>query len=123
GLFDFSSTTGTRVLAVLAAEGSTPFVGAWLRERVAPIAPPAFTSRRPAENTWNACAAWALGHAYVASTDPTFLQSYTAIMDELERRDGDRDGALGRDRSFREAETAATFYYALAVDALVVDGH
>jgi len=123
GLFDFSSTTGTRVLAVLAAEGSTPFVGAWLRERVAPIAPPAFTARRQDENTWNACAAWALGHAYVASTDPTFLQSYTSIMDELARRDGDRDGALGRDPSFSEPETAATFYYALAVDALVVDGH
>ena len=122
GLFDFSSTTGTRVLAVLAAEGNTPFVGAWLRERVAPIAPPAFTARRLDENTWNACAAWALGHAYVASTDPVFLQSYTAIVDELERRDGDRDGGLGRDRSFGEAETAATFYYALAVDALVVDG-
>jgi hypothetical protein len=122
GLFDFSSTTGTRVLAVLAAEGNTPFVGAWLRERVVPIAPPTFTARRQDENTWNACAAWGLGQAYVASTDPILLQSYTEIMDELERRDGDRDGALGRDRTFREAETPATFYYALAVDALVVDG-
>jgi hypothetical protein len=122
GLFDFSSTTATRVLAVLAAEGNTPFVGAWLRERVAPLAPPGFTTRRQDENTWNACAAWALGHAYVASTDPIFMQAYTEIMDELERRDGDRDGALGRDRSVREAETPATFYYALAVDALVVDG-
>jgi hypothetical protein len=122
GLFDFSSTTGTRVLAVLAAEGNTPFVGAWLRERVAPIAPPSFTSRRQDENTWNACAAWALGQAYLASTDPVFMQSYTEIMDELERRDGDRDGALGRDRTFRDGETAATFYYALAVDALVADG-
>jgi len=82
----------------------------------------AFTARRQDENTWNACTAWAVGHAYVASTDPAFLEAYTAIMDELERRDGDRDGALGRDRTFREAETAATFYYALAVDALVVDG-
>jgi hypothetical protein len=122
GLFDFSSTSGTRVLAVLAAEGNTPFVGAWLRERVAPLAPAGFVTRRQDENTWNACAAWALGHAYVASTDPVFLQSYTEIMDELERRDGDRDGALGRDRTFREAETSATFYYALAIDALVVDG-
>ena len=69
-----------------------------------------------------ACVAWALGHAYVASTDSAFMEGYTEIMDELERRDGDRDGALGRDRAFREAETAATFYYALAIDALVVDG-
>jgi hypothetical protein len=122
GLFDFSSTTATRVLAVLAAEGNTPFVGAWLRERVVPIVPATFTSRRQDENTWNACAAWAVGQAYVASTDPTLMQAYTDIMDELERRDGDRDAALGRDRTFREAETAATFYYALAVDALVVDG-
>ena len=123
GLFDFSSTTATRVLAVLAAEGNTPFVGAWLRERVATIAPPAFVARKQDENTWNACAAWALGQAYVVSTDPVFMQAYTDLVDELERRDGDRDGALGRDRTFREPETAATFYYALAVDALVVEGH
>jgi hypothetical protein len=121
GLFDFSSTTATRVLAVIAAEGNTPFVGAWLRERVSPIAPPGFVARRQDENTWNACTAWALGHAYVIATDPVFMQAYTEIMDELERRDGDRDGALGRDRTFRDAETAATFYYALAVDALVPD--
>jgi hypothetical protein len=122
GLFDFSSTTGTRVLAVIAAEGNTPFVGAWLRERVVPITPPSFVTRRQEENTWNACAAWALGHAYVVSTDPAFMQAYSEIMDELERRDGDRDGALGRDRAFRDPETATTFYYALAVDALVLDG-
>jgi hypothetical protein len=119
GLFDFSATTATRVLAVMAAEGSTPFVGAWLRERVAAAAPAGFVPRRLDENTWNACAAWALGRAYVVSTDPVFMQSYNEIMDELERRDGDRDGGLGRDRSAREPETLPTFYYALAVDALV----
>src|SRR5205823_8254629 len=31
GLFDFSSTTANRVMAVLSGEGATPFVGAWLR--------------------------------------------------------------------------------------------
>jgi hypothetical protein len=122
GLFDFSSTTATRVLAVLAAEGNTPFVGAWLRERVAPVVPHAFVPRPRDENTWNACAAWALGQAYVVSTDEAFMESYTAILDELERRDGDRDGALPRDRTIHDAETPATFYYALAVDALVPDG-
>jgi hypothetical protein len=119
GLFDFSSTTATRVLAVMTAEGSTPFVGAWLRERVAASAPGGFVPRRIDENTWNACAAWALGRAYVVSTDPVFMQSYSDVMDELERRDGDRDGALSRDRTVREPETLPTFYYALAVDALV----
>jgi hypothetical protein len=118
-LFDFSSTTATRVLAVMAAEGSTPFVGAWLRERVGSSVPAAFIPRRLDENTWNACAAWALGRAYVVSTDPVFMRAYTELMDELERRDPDRDGALGRDRSVRGPETTATFYYALAVDALV----
>jgi hypothetical protein len=122
GLFDFSSTTGSRVRAVIAAEGNTPFVGAWLRERVAPIVPAAFVARRQDENTWNAAAAWALGQAYVVATDPAFMRAYTELMDELERRDGDRDGALGRDRTVREAETAATFYFARAVDALVLDG-
>jgi len=119
GLFDFSSTTATRILAVIAAEGPTPFVGAWLRERVAALVPHGFTSRRLDENTWNACAAWALGRAYVISTDPTFMQAYSDTMDELERRDADRDGALARDKTVRAAETAATFYYSLAVDALV----
>jgi hypothetical protein len=119
GLFDFSSTTATRILAVIAAEGPTPFVGAWLRERVAALVPHGFTSRRLDENTWNACAAWALGRAYVISTDPTFMQAYSDTMDELERRDADRDGALARDKTVRAPETAATFYYSLAVDALV----
>lgn len=123
GLFDFSSTTATRILAVMASEGSTPFVGAWLRERVASAAPLGFVPRRIDENTWNACAAWALGRAYVVSTDPQFMQSYNELMDELERRDGDRDGALSRDRTVREPETLATFYYALAVDALVTPEH
>ena len=119
GLFDFSSTTATRVMAIAAAEGTTPFLGAWLRERVAAIVPPSFVPRRFDENTWNACAAWALGRAYVISTDPVFLQAHSEIIDELERRDGDRDGAIGRDRASKSAETAATFYYALAVDSLV----
>ena len=124
GLFDFSSTTATRVLAIIAAEGNTPFVGAWLRERVA-----RHRARRPSwRGGWTRtpgtpASAWALGRAYVVSTDPMFLQAYTEIMDELERRDGDRDGALGRDRSIREPETAATFYYALAVDALITGEH
>jgi hypothetical protein len=119
GLFDFSSTTATRVLAVMAAEGNTPFVGAWLRERVAAGAPKGFIARRMDENTWNACAAWALGRAYVVSTDRRLLESYSEVMDEIEHRDSDRDGAIGRDRTVRVPETAATFYYALAVDALV----
>ncbi len=123
GLFDFSSTTGTRVLAVLAAEGNTPFVGAWLRERIAACAPNGFQPRALDENTWNACAAWALGRAYVVSTDRVFLEAYSELVDELERRDRDRDGALGRDRTVQVAEVAPTFYYALAVDALVpLDG-
>ncbi len=81
--------------------------------------PTGFLSRRLDENTWNACAAWALGRAYVVSTDPVFMQAYSDTMDELERRDSDRDGALPRDKTVRVPETAATFYYALAVDALV----
>ena len=63
--------------------------------------------------------AWALGRAYAIATDPVFLEAYTTILDEIERRDSDRDGALGRDRTVRAAEVTPTFYYALAVDALV----
>jgi hypothetical protein len=116
GLFDFSSTTATRVLAVLAGEGATPFVGAWLRERVAAGAPRTFMRRPMDENTWNACTATALGRAFVVSTDSTFFDAHQAIMAELDRRSG--DGGLGRQPGFA-AETSATFYYALAVDALV----
>src|SRR5262249_38761891 len=94
-------------------------VGAWLRERVAGGLPAAFIARRQDENVWNACVAWALGRAYVVATDRRFLESYSELMDELERRDTDRDGALGHDRAVRRPRTAATFYYSVAVDALV----
>ncbi|HVV16714.1 MAG TPA: hypothetical protein VHH90_05865 [Polyangia bacterium] len=122
GLFDFSSTTATRILAVMAAEGSTPFVGAWLRERIAATVPSGFTPRRLDQNAWNASVAWALGRAYAVSTDPVFLDAYTAILDELGRRDPDRDGAIGRDAAPAAAEVMPTFTYALAVDGLVAPG-
>jgi hypothetical protein len=116
GLFDFSSTTATRVLAVLSAEGATPFVGAWLRERVAAATPRALVPRPLDEHTWNAVVATALGRAFVVSTDPTFLDAHQAILAVLGQRG--IDGGLGRGPGFPN-ETAATFYYALAVDSLV----
>jgi hypothetical protein len=115
-LFDFSSTAATRVMAVLSGEGATPFVGAWLRERVSAGAPSGFVSRPMDENTWNACVAVALGRAFATSTDEKFLAPYQAIMSELDRRL--ENGALGRAPGFPD-ETNATFYYALAIDALV----
>jgi hypothetical protein len=122
-LFDFSSTTATRVLAILASEGNTPFVGAWLRERVVAAVPGGFTARRRDENCWNACVAAVLGRAYVVSTDPMFLETYRAICAEIARRDGAMGGALGREGRDGGAapgpDTLATFYYALATDALV----
>jgi len=122
-LFDFSSTTATRVLAILASEGNTPFVGAWLRERVVAAVPGGFTPRGRDENCWNACAAALLGRAYVISTDPMFLDTYRQITAELSRRDGAAGGALGREGSGGGVapgpDTLATFYYALATDSLV----
>jgi len=115
GLFDFSSTTATRIMAVLSGEGATPFVGAWLRERVAAGSPTGFVPRPMDENTWNACAAVGLGRAFVISTDERFFDAHQAIMAELDTRL--EDGALGR--AGLSSETSATFYYALAVDALV----
>jgi hypothetical protein len=116
GLFDFSCTTGTRILATIAAEGTTPFVGAWLRERVLPIIPNGFVNRPSDENIWNACAAVALGHAFNVSTESAFLTAYLAVMDELELRV--ENGALGRSSGF-PAETLATFYYAMAAHAIL----
>jgi hypothetical protein len=121
-LFDFSSTTATRVLAILSSEGNTPFVGAWLRERVVSAIPQAFGSRARDENCWNACVAALLGRAYVISTETIFLDAYRTICAELARRDGQTDGGLGRESGLRGApgpDTFATFYYALAADALV----
>jgi hypothetical protein len=118
GLFDFSSTTATRVLAVLAAEGATPFTGAWLRERVAPAIPPGFTSRPLDENCWNGCVAAAMGRAYVVSTDPVFLRAHQTVMTTLESRVRSMSGTLGRQAGF-EDETGPTFYYGLALDAMV----
>jgi hypothetical protein len=111
GLFDFSCTTATRVLAVIGAEGPIPFVGAWLRERVAPAVPPGLVARPMDENTWNSCAAATLGYAFSVSTDPTFFDAYKSVMDELDLRA--ENGALGRMSGY-SAETAATFYYAMA---------
>ena len=119
GLFDFSCTTATRVLAVVGAEGPTPFIGAWLRERVASAVARTFVPRPMDENTWNACAAIAAGRAYAASTDLAFFEAHGAILSELDRR-AER-GVLGRQPGFA-AETAATFYYAMAVDAPLAKG-
>jgi hypothetical protein len=119
GLFDFSCTTATRVLAVVGAEGPTPFVGAWLRERVAPAVARGFVARPMDENTWNACAAIASGRAYAVSTDPGFFEVHGAILSELDRRA--EGGALGRQPGF-SAETSPIFYYAMAVDAPLAKG-
>ena len=116
GLFDFSCTTATRVLAVIGAEGPIPFVGAWLRERVAPAVPQSFVARPMDENTWNCCAAASLGYAFSISTDPAFFDSYMTLMDELGRRAG--NGALGR-MAGHVAETSATFYYAMAATSIL----
>jgi hypothetical protein len=116
GLFDFSCTTATRVLAVIGAEGPIPFVGAWLRERVAPAVPQSFVSRPMDENTWNACAAATLGYAFSISTDPTFFDAYKLLMDELDLRA--EVGVLGRMTGL-SAETAATFYYAMATASIL----
>lgn len=122
-LFDFSSTSATRVLAVMAAEGTTPFVGAWLRDRVAPNVPRGFLPRPLDESTWNASVAWALGRAYVVSTDPVFLNAFNQIMRELERRaTAGEGGGPSREATVRGAQTASTastFYFGLAVDALL----
>ncbi len=115
GLFDFSSSTATRILAVVGAEGATPFVGAWLRERVAPMAPKALIPRATEENSWNACVAACLGRSFVVATDPSLLRSYDRLMAELESR-GDK-GGLGRAPGFPD-ETRATFYYGLALDSV-----
>jgi hypothetical protein len=116
GLFDFSCTTATRVLAVIGAEGPIPFVGAWLRERVAGALPQAFVPRPMDENTWNACAAATLGYAFSISTDTAFFDAYKALMDELDLRA--EVGALGRTTGF-SAESSSTFYYAMATASIL----
>jgi hypothetical protein len=116
GLFDFSCTTATRVMAVVGAEGPIPFVGAWLRERVAPAVPQNFVSRPLDENTWNACAAASLGYAFSISTEASFFEAYKTLMDELDDRA--ENGALGRMPGY-SAETAATFYYAMATASIL----
>ncbi|MBC8132610.1 MAG: hypothetical protein H7X95_06485 [Deltaproteobacteria bacterium] len=122
-LFDFSSTIATRVSAIISSEGNTPFVGAWLRERVVSAIPMGFATRARDENCWNACVAAVMGRAYVVSTDPVFLERHRIICSELARRDTASDAGLGRGGALVGAmpgpDTLATFYYALATDALV----
>jgi len=116
GLFDFSSTTATRVLAVIGAEGPIPFVGAWLRERVAAAIPRALVPRPMDENTWNSCVAATLGYAFSVSTDQPFFDAYKLLMDELDKRA--ENGVMGR-KAGHAAETAATFYYAMATASIL----
>ena len=116
-LFDFSSTTAMRVLAIVASEGNTPFVGAWLRERVASAIPPGFVKRNRDESCWNGSVAALLGRAYVISTEGRFLEAYRAIRAELERRTTAPESAAAGGSA--AADTLVTFYWSLAADALV----
>ncbi|MDX2021702.1 MAG: hypothetical protein SF187_15780 [Deltaproteobacteria bacterium] len=118
-LFDFVSTAATSTLALMAAEGETPFVGSWLRERVAPHFPATFTSRAQDENSWNACVAAAAGRAYVISHDDRYLACHQDITKELMHRAQLTGGAPGRALGFG-AETLPTFFYGVALDSLVV---
>jgi hypothetical protein len=68
------------------------------------------------ENTWNSCAAATLGYAFSISTDPTFFDAYKLVMDELDLRA--ENGAIGRMSGY-SAETAATFYYAMAAASIL----
>ena len=43
------------------------------------------------------------------------------LIEELQRRDVVGDGTLARGPGMPEGDTLATFYYALAVDALVTE--
>ncbi|MDZ4695066.1 MAG: hypothetical protein SGI86_07930 [Deltaproteobacteria bacterium] len=117
-LFDFSSTTATRILAVIATEGETPFVGTWLRERVAKLFPDGFSARTQDEYAWNACVAFAAGRAYLASTEDSFRRVHEQIVDELAATAVDLQGAIGRAPGFG-SETLATFYYGLALDSML----
>jgi len=120
GMFDFLSTSSTRVLAGIATQEVTPFLGAWLRERVLPVLPEGFVARPRDENPWNASVAWLLGKAYSLTHAKEFLERYFAIVGELSLRDTDHDAALGRDASFPERETLPTWAFSLAMDALAV---
>jgi hypothetical protein len=117
-LFDFSSTTAMRVLAVMAAEGETPFIGSWLRERIAPRIPATFVPRFSDENPWNACVAVVAGRAFLISTDERFRGAHENLIEVLLARAGELDGGIGRAPGF-PSETCATFYFGLALDALV----
>jgi len=119
GLFDFSSTTATRVLAVMSSEGNTPFLGVWLRERVKKAIPGGYLGRSLDGNVWNACVAAALGRAYISSTDTSFRDGCVTILAELAGRDLEQTGALGRDDENVSPDTLATFYWSVAVDSLV----
>jgi len=118
-LFDFTSTVATGIIALMAAEGETPFIGSWLRERVAAHFPQGFLPRPQDENCWNACVAVAAGRAYVISHDERFYSCHNEIIEELVRRAQLTGGSPGRALGFG-AETMATFFYGLALDALVV---
>lgn len=118
-LFDFSSTNATAMLALMATEGETPFVGSWLRERVAAHFPSGFLPRATDETAWNACVAAAAGRAFVLSHDERFLASHSQVLAELARRADAAGGAPGRGPGL-PGDTLGAFYYGIALDAMVV---
>jgi len=115
---DFFSTAATQVLAQIATQGETPFLGAWLRERVLPVLPAAFVPRARDEHAWNASLAWLLGAGYTMTHEVRFLDGYFAILKVLSARDTDGDGALGVDAGSPSFETLATWAWATAMDAV-----
>jgi len=132
GLFDFSSTLSTRVLSVIAVEGDTPFVGSWLRERVAPALPRGWVCREHDEQAWNACVAIMAGRAFLVSTDDRFLKLHDDLLQQLVGRARsvnpvrteqahNSDAAKGAARGV-ERDTMATFYYAMALDSMLEQG-
>ena len=121
GLFDFSSTTATRILAVIAAEGTTPFVGAWLRERIAAGSPPGFVRAADGRDLLERLRRLGAGAGLRGVDRSGFPRRLRALIEELQRRDVVGDGALARGPGMPEGDTLATFYYALAVDALVTE--
>jgi hypothetical protein len=118
GGHDFFSQNATKVLALIA---SAPWDGLeeFILDHFLPVTPSQFIQRHTDENAWNASVAMALGESYMLTQNPTFLERYFAIMDELKQRDWQQSAALPRAELFPIRESWVTFFYAKAYAAII----
>jgi hypothetical protein len=115
GNHDFFSSNANKVLAFAETLGPVQETKTWLEEGVLPMIPKGFVNRHVDENAWNAHVAGAMAAGFNVTNNPTFLEEYFTIVDELKKRDERGLCALSRQPgSYRGNESWVAFFWSFA---------